>query len=92
MSNLTIKQKIILGVIIGGMLTVIGIYGYISLHSEEKIDIGQISSNEINMNSQTSSSNDSASKDANNISGNAINSTINGNTISRTRQCYYKWI
>ncbi len=82
MSNLTMKQKIILGVIIGVMLTVIGIYGYVSLHSEEEVDIGQISSNEINVNNQTSSNNDAVSKDTNSVSENAINSTTNGNVVS----------
>ncbi len=85
MSNLTMKQKIILGVIIGVMLTVIGIYGYVSLHSEEKIDIGQISGNEINTNNQTSSNNEAVSKDTNSVSENAINSTTECNVLSRTR-------
>ncbi len=92
MSNLTIKQKIILGVIIGIMLTVIGIYGYISLHSEEEIDIGQMSSNEVNTNNQASSNNEAVSKNSNSVSQNAINSTIDGNAISRKRQYHYKWI
>lgn len=35
MNNLTIKQKIIIGVIIGIMLIVIGIYGYVSLNNNE---------------------------------------------------------
>lgn len=43
MSNLTIKQKIILGVVIGGMLIVIGIYGYIALNNnEEELDINSL--------------------------------------------------
>lgn len=41
MNNLTMKQKIILGVVISIMLIVIGIYGYISMHQEgEEMDLG----------------------------------------------------
>lgn len=39
MNNLTIKQKIIIGVIIGIMLIVIGIYGYVSLNNNEDNNI-----------------------------------------------------
>lgn len=39
MNNLTMKQKIILGVVISIMLIVIGVYGYISIHQEE-MDLG----------------------------------------------------
>lgn len=35
MSNLTVKQKIILGVIVFAMLIVVGVYGFISLHQDE---------------------------------------------------------
>lgn len=40
MNNLTMKQKIILGVVISIMLIVIGVYGYISIHQEEEMDLG----------------------------------------------------
>lgn len=40
MSNLTMKQKVILGIVIGVMLIVVGIYGYVSLNNdEEELDI-----------------------------------------------------
>lgn len=39
MNNLTIKQKIIIGVIVGIMLIVIGIYGYVSLNNNEDNNI-----------------------------------------------------
>ena len=42
MSNLTLKQKIILGIIISLMLIVIGIYGYISLNNDEELEFGEI--------------------------------------------------
>ncbi len=35
MNNLTTKQKIILGIIISIMLIIIGIYGYITLNTQE---------------------------------------------------------
>ena len=48
MSNLTVKQKIILGIVILAMLIVIGIYGYISLNSkEDTVDLGLDESNNI---------------------------------------------
>jgi len=47
MSNLTIKQKVILGGVVGVMLIVIGIYGYISLNSnEEELEFENMNSNE----------------------------------------------
>lgn len=36
MSNLTTKQKIILGGVVGVMITIIGIYGYSTLHDDGK--------------------------------------------------------
>lgn len=50
MSSLTVKQKIILGIIIGLMLIVIGIYGYISLNQDEELDISEIANSEMNSN------------------------------------------
>lgn len=49
MNNLTLKQKIILGIIIGVMLIVIGIYGYTTLNNGEEIELSQLDLNaEIN--------------------------------------------
>lgn len=49
MNNLTLKQKIILGIIIGVMLIVIGIYGYTTLNNDEEIELSQLDLNaEIN--------------------------------------------
>lgn len=60
MNNLTIKQKIILGIIIGIMLFVIGIYGYISLNTDDGVEIDvnndKTSENEI-QNSQVQNEN-----------------------------------
>lgn len=50
MSSLTVKQKIILGIIIGLMLIVIGIYGYISLNQDEELDISEIANSEMDSN------------------------------------------
>lgn len=50
MSSLTVKQKIILGIIIGLMLIVIGIYGYISLNQDEELDISEITNSEMDSN------------------------------------------
>lgn len=53
MNSLTMKQKIILGIIVGAMLIVIGVYGYISLNGDEgELDISGIVNNEIITNSQ----------------------------------------
>lgn len=49
MSNLTIKQKIILGVIVGIMVIVIGIYGYISLNADDGVEILDDVNNEQNV-------------------------------------------
>ncbi len=38
MSNLTTKQKIILGIVVTIMLIIIGIYGYITLNKEENTE------------------------------------------------------
>lgn len=38
MSNLTTKQKIILGIVVTIMLIIIGIYGYITLNKEENAE------------------------------------------------------
>lgn len=57
MNSLTMKQKIILGIIVGAMLIVIGVYGYISLNGDEgELDISGIVNNEIITNSQEESS------------------------------------
>ena len=49
MNNLTLKQKIILGIIIGVMLIVIGIYGYTTLNHGEELELSQLDLNaEIN--------------------------------------------
>lgn len=49
MNNLTLKQKIILGIIIGVILIVIGIYGYTTLKDDEEIELTQLDLNaEIN--------------------------------------------
>ena len=49
MNNLTLKQKIILGIIIGAMLIVIGIYGYTTLNHGEELELNQLDLNaEIN--------------------------------------------
>lgn len=49
MNNLTLKQKIILGIVIGAMLIVIGIYGYTTLNNDEEIELSQLDLNaEIN--------------------------------------------
>lgn len=49
MNNLTLKQKIILGIIIGVMLIVIGIYGYTTLNNGEELELSQLDLNaEIN--------------------------------------------
>lgn len=49
MNNLTLKQKIILGIVIGAMLIVIGIYGYTTLKDDEEIELTQLDLNaEIN--------------------------------------------
>lgn len=50
MSNLTIKQKIILGVIICIMLVVIGIYGYTTLNQDDELEISGIEENVIDVN------------------------------------------
>ena len=53
MNSLTMKQKIILGIIVGAMLIVIGVYGYISLNGDEgELDISGIVNNEIITNSK----------------------------------------
>lgn len=49
MSNLTIKQKIILGIIICIMLVVIGIYGYTTLNQDEELEISGIQENVIDI-------------------------------------------
>ena len=49
MSNLTIKQKIILGIIICIMLVVIGIYGYTTLNQDDELEISGIQENVIDI-------------------------------------------
>ena len=45
LQNLTMKQKIILGIVLGGMIVVIGIYGVMSLKTEEELDITNLIEN-----------------------------------------------
>lgn len=78
MSNLTTKQKIILGIIVGIMLIIIGIYGYTSIQQEDEMDISNISSegnNVITQNEQI--------EDKNAIGGNneVAQTNTNGNEI-----------
>ena len=75
MSSLTVKQKIILGIIIGLMLIVIGIYGYISLNQDEELDISEIANSEMNSN---------ISQDENNTEENEENNSEESDENSRT--------
>lgn len=84
MSSLTIKQKIILGVIICAMLIVIGIYGYISINEEEELDISEIINDEIMLNSQEENI-DVANQNETNVTENNVNFSENTNQNSRTR-------
>lgn len=87
MNSLTIKQKIILGVIVGVMLIVIGIYGYTSLNEEKELDISEIINDEIMPNSQEENI-EIANKNETNIAENNVNSSENTNQNSRTRNYY----
>ena len=65
MSSLTVKQKIILGIIIGLMLIVIGIYGYISLNQDEELDISEIANSEMNSNISQNENNTEDNEESN---------------------------
>lgn len=75
MSNLTLKQKIILGVVVGLMLSVIGVYGYISLNQDEELDISELVSN-----------NQAENQSTNAIQENVEINSENLNEVSRTRK------
>lgn len=87
MSSLTIKQKIILGVIIGAMLIVIGIYGYISLNEEKELDISEIINDEMIINNQEENI-AVANQNETNVTENNENSSENTNQNFRTRNYY----
>lgn len=75
MSNLTLKQKIILGVVVGLMLSVIGVYGYISLNQDEELDISELVSN-----------NQAENQSTNAIQENVEINSENLSEVSRTRK------
>lgn len=83
MNNLTMKQKIILGVVISIMLIVIGVYGYISMHQEgEEMNLGsEYDENLINGENNVVSK-DSVSKGndmTNKVSESSLQNQTNGN-------------
>ena len=78
MNNLTLKQKIILGIIIGAMLIVIGIYGYTTLNHGEELELSQLDLNaEIN--------NQNINSEEENIAKNSEASNVENEENSRRR-------
>ena len=78
MNNLTLKQKIILGIIIGVMLIVIGIYGYTTLNHGEELELSQLDLNaEIN--------NQNINSDEENIAQNSEASNVENEENVRRR-------